>query len=192
MKLAAIVYHNTVKLSITNYTPRYQMLKLFDDGSSSPVADERIAEAIRTVEGHGYEAEGRWINEQPAIAWSPRAEDFEAAWSEPVLRCPCRFSRSNDQYTARRVGDAGYIVPTRRRAEVWQLRQDYPSHVYCGDLLMVPTEILYQHKVQAERRQRLERQAHSPAIQQQIADRAALNVGRTYQKIHRRRRFGGR
>jgi len=159
-QLAAIVYMNTKKLDAINYTPRYRMIKLFDNSTTAPVADAKIATAIRYVEERGYKPRGYWLNDLPAIAWSPSPSAFQAACPrKPVLHAPCRFARRNGDFTARKVGDAGYILPTRTRAQLWQLRQRYPSWMYIGDILMVPEEILYQHKVTAEKRLKLDRQA---------------------------------
>jgi len=159
-KLSAIVYMNTQKLTATDYTPKYRMIKLYDNSTTAPVADAKIAIAIKYVESRGYKPRGYWLNDLPAIAWSPSPETFQAACPrKPVLPAPCRFARQNGDYTARKVGDAGYILPTRTRAQIWQLRQKYPSWVYMGDILFVPDEILYQHKVEAEKRLKLDRQA---------------------------------
>lgn len=136
MKLAALTYtqNNTT------------MTKLFDDGSSAPVATDRHAEAIKTVERAGYRSFGVWIN-GPALAWSPTFETFIAAWGKPVLKAPCRYGRRSCE-RAHPVGN-GYLVPTRSRSDIFRLRQDYPN--YQGDLLMVPADLLYNLKVAAER-----------------------------------------
>ena len=160
MRLAAIVYHNTQKLTAINYTPRYSLVKLFDDSSSTPVASDRIDEAIRFIEARGWQSHGYWLNDQPAIAWSPTPKVFEEAWETPILRCPCKFARrSNSNYPTHRVGETGYIVPTRSRTQVWRLRQRYPSWVYQGDLLMVPDAVLAEYKEKAERQWTLAQRA---------------------------------
>lgn len=152
MKIAALVYYNTQKLTAVNYTPRYRLVKLFDEGSSAPIASDRMDEAIRFVEARGWQSHGYWLNDQPAIAWTPTPKVFEEAWGRPVLRCPCKFAhRSNANYPTRRVGEAGYILPTRNRTQVWRLRQQYPSWVYQGDLLFVPEPVLAEYREKAER-----------------------------------------
>lgn len=160
-QLAAIVFMNAKRLTTDDYTPEYRMIKLFHNSTTAPVANAKIAIAIKYVESRGYKPRGYWLNDLPAIAWSPSPATFQAACprKKPVLHAPCRFARRNGNFTARQVGSAGYILPTRTRAQLWDLRQRYPSWVYMGDILFVPDEILYQHKVAAEKLLKLDHQA---------------------------------
>jgi hypothetical protein len=149
MKLVAIVYHNAKKLTRSDYDPDYRFIKLFEDGSSQPIARENYDRAIRYVEARGCRAWGYWINNRPAVVWSLTRQDFEQAWGQPVLTAPCRFSRRNGCDTSQRIGDAGYLVPTRSRADIFQLRQRFP--LFQGDLLMVPVEVLEAYQQKADR-----------------------------------------
>jgi len=149
-KLAAIVWCAKARPTVLAPTPGHHMIKLFNDGSSCPVADDAFERAITWAQNHGYRARGYWINNQPAIAWSPTVEDLRQAWGTLVLTAPCTFARHNNHHASRRIGQAGYLVPTRRRHEIHRLRQQYPSWTYQGDLIMVPVEILDQYKARAE------------------------------------------
>ena len=127
----------------------YRLVKLFDDGTDEPVPQAKVDLAVEYVQERGWKAWGYWINGSPALAWARLPEDFERVWGHQVWRAPCRYAGqwARDRYSSGayagglvKVGQNGYVVPTRSRTEVYRLRARFPY--YSGDLLMTPIEVL--------------------------------------------------
>lgn len=141
-KLVAISYHNVAPIG---QDAEYQLNALFESRYNFPISYARYHAEIEAAHTRAWPAFGMWLNEAPAMVWTPSRDAFRAAWPGPIppISAPCRLALENGETFRIKIAiehTSYFIVPTRSKSELQALARRYP--LWQGDKAFVPVDIL--------------------------------------------------